>query len=356
MATAILPALLRRQPDLLSLPQKEIDRLVEEERERYHRDIAAERQIPPGDPEEFLRERIPAEEPQGELPVTAGLGVQEADMPEGLGAYTETSPEYQQILQQQPEVSDEQAQRWMEEQEVHDAKYKLQTLIRESRDYREGLIDKHFGGTDPGLRNVQKLGKELAKMEVKTARNRLMEALGKDDPDEMTPQERLVLLNAEDQAKRGAMATVRQQKQDDTATLQQAVGDFNTEQKLRMDLVEKRRAEIQEQHLAMAEAEAAKQEKVPAKVRQAQSLVLKFAKTIDPTVAALIASNPQMANSPLVKKAMERGISPELKPSYNRAIKILNKYYGAREEPEEITGGPTATHEFSPETGLTLIK
>ena len=68
-----------------------------------------------------------------------------------------------------------------------------------------------------------------------------------------------------------------------------------------------------------------KQARVPPQVKQAQALVLKCVKGIDPTVAALIASNPKMANSPLVKKAIESvGIPEDLKPAYDKAIIILN--------------------------------
>lgn len=252
MPTAILPALLTRYPDLMSLPQDEIDRLVEEERQRYHRDIEAERGIPSGDPEEMLRAALPEEE----LPATAGLGVQEADMPgpEALGAYTQEdigAP-----------VPEEQAQRWMEEREVSDAKYKLQGLIRESTNYKQELIDKHFGGIDPTLRNVEKLGKELARVETKTAEQQIKEIIGKDDLSEMTPKERLAVFNAKTQAELEAKKTVRQQKQDDIATLQQAVSTFNAEQKAKMDIIERQRAEIQKLHTAQRkvamEAEAAR--------------------------------------------------------------------------------------------------
>ncbi len=252
MPNPIFDRIRDRWPNFLDLPEDKMQSIVEEELANYQRDIAAERGIPGQDPEAELRAALPEEGPEGELPVTAGLGVQEADMPEGLGAYTQADVG--------APVSDEQAQQWMEEQEIYDAKYNLQTLIRESRNYRQDLIDKQFGGIDPGLRNIEKLGKELAKMEVKTARTQLMEVIGKDDPDEMTPQERLALLNAEDQARRGAMTTIRQQKQDDVATLQQAVGQFNKEQKAEMDLIERRREEILVRQKVQAELETAEAE------------------------------------------------------------------------------------------------
>lgn len=244
MPIPIFERIRQRWPDFLDRSEDEMQRIVEEELASYKRDIEAPREIPPGEPEEVLRAALPKEQ----APVTAGLEVQEADMPEGLAAYTQEdigAP-----------VPEEQAQRWIEEREVYDAKYKLQSLIRESRNYRQNLIDKQFGGLDPSLRNIEKLGKELAKMEVKSARTELMEALGKEDPDEMTPQERVMLLNAQDQAKRGAMATVRQQKQDDVAALQNAVSQFNKEQTIQMESIEKRREEILEKQEEQAKAEA----------------------------------------------------------------------------------------------------
>jgi len=245
MPTAILPALLRRHPDLLDLPQEEIDKLVEQESQRYDREIVAERGIPGENPEEALRAALPREELS-----TVGLGLEEGapGAPEHLGAYTQEDVG--------PPVPEEQAQRWMEEREVYDAKYKLAGLIRESREYREELIDKQFGGLDPTLRNVEKLGKELAKVEMKTAEQQIKEIIGKEDPSEMTPRERLAMLNAKEQARREAMTTIRQQKQDDVATLQQAVSTFNEEQKAKMVSIERRRGEIQELHAAEAEAEA----------------------------------------------------------------------------------------------------
>lgn len=96
-------------------------------------------------------------------------------------------------------------------------------------------------------------------------------------------------------------------------------------------------------------------ERVPPQVKQAQSMVLKFAKTVDPTVAALISTNPKMANSPLVKQAMQAGIPENLKPAYDEAVKILNSYYGVEAKQPGAgagSGGGDITHEFVPGKGL----
>ena len=226
--------------------------------------------LPSEDVEAALRGRLPEEE----LPIDADLGIQEADMPgpEALGAYTnipgqvgqptgtEGSEEVFQAWGGQ--VSDEQAQRWMEEREIYDAQFKIKALVDESRDYKQDLIDEHYAGLDPSLRNTEKLGKELGKMEVKTARMKLMEAFDKEDIEEMTPQERLALLNVEDQAKRTALVTVRQQKQDDIATLSQAVSEFNAGQKEEIAFTQQRTTELQAKH--------ATQEKAAAGIMEAQ--------------------------------------------------------------------------------------
>ncbi|KKM86064.1 hypothetical protein LCGC14_1282780 [marine sediment metagenome] len=99
-------------------------------------------------------------------------------------------------------------------------------------------------------------------------------------------------------------------------------------------------------------------EKVPPKVSQAQKLVLKFAQTMDPMMAALISMNPAMANSPLVKQAMDAGIPPELKPAYDEAIKIIDEYYGVETGAQETAPESSAgiTHEFVPGKGLVPVQ
>lgn len=67
--------------------------------------------------------------------------------------------------------------------------------------------------------------------------------------------------------------------------------------------------------------------KVPDRVVKAQQLVLKFTKDVDPMMAALIAANPAMANSPIVKQALETQIPKNLRPAYDNAIKILSEHY-----------------------------
>ena len=120
-----------------------------------------------------------------------------------------------------------------------------------------------------------------------------------------------------------------------------------------------------EKWVELSEGPAFKPEtdKAPPQVKQAQSLVLKFAKSIDPTVAALIAANPAMANNPLVKKAIDAGIPDELKDAYDEAVGILNEYYGVESKPPGSpqpgspgTGAPSITHEFVPGKGLVEIK
>jgi len=97
-------------------------------------------------------------------------------------------------------------------------------------------------------------------------------------------------------------------------------------------------------------------EKVPPKVKQAQSLVLKFAKQIDPTIATIIAMNPDMANSPEVKASLTSKIPDELRSSYNKSIQILDEYYGVpKEEINTDTNTSNITHEFIPGKGLVKI-
>lgn len=99
----------------------------------------------------------------------------------------------------------------------------------------------------------------------------------------------------------------------------------------------------------------AQEKKLPPQVKQAQSFVLKFVKTVDPMMAAMIASNPNMANSPIVKQALQSGIPENLRPAYEEALGILNKYYEVENQPGAPSPGGTGagiTHEFVPGKGL----
>ncbi len=97
------------------------------------------------------------------------------------------------------------------------------------------------------------------------------------------------------------------------------------------------------------------EEVVPDKVKQAQALVVKFAESVDPTVAALIAANPKHANNPIIQNMLAGTKVPEdLKPAYDEAIKILNDFYGAKQTETPVTPGGV-THVFEPGKGLVPV-
>lgn len=207
----------------------------------------------------------------GQFTVSPKAALEQAQGPE-LGAYGEVGGELtgmpggSQLGADWTPDTPEEMQRKMEEREIYDAQFKIEALIDESRDYKQRLIDKQFAGLDPSLRNTEKLGKELATMEVKTVKSQLMEALGRDDDSEMTPKERLMMLTATDQARREAMMTVRQQKQDDIASLGQAVSQYNAGLQAQMADIQKRTTELQTKHAVEAKVEGKlEQERIKAK-------------------------------------------------------------------------------------------
>lgn len=92
---------------------------------------------------------------------------------------------------------------------------------------------------------------------------------------------------------------------------------------------------------------------LPKRVKQAQDYVLKFIQKVDPGIAALIASNPEMASkSPVVRKALDNiQVPDELKASYAEAVKIMDEYYGVKTPQDPYAG--YGKYEFSFGQGLT---
>lgn len=70
------------------------------------------------------------------------------------------------------------------------------------------------------------------------------------------------------------------------------------------------------------------EEKVPPKVKQAQSLVLKLAGQIDPQAAMILALKPEMAADDKILDSLRTKCPPKLQPAFDAAIEILNEYYG----------------------------
>ena len=182
------------------------------------------------------------------LPDVGDLGLQETDVPEGLGAYTQKDVG--------APVSDKQAQRWMEETQIESARIELEMLRDKMLNSRRDLIDELYGGDDPSLRNTKPIIDELRKMETKT----FMESIG--DIEEMTPQQKLQVAIAKVNIGKGVTATVQGEKQKDMQTLNDAVGKYNAGITAQMTSIQEGATAIQELHAtqdeAMAEIETAR--------------------------------------------------------------------------------------------------
>ena len=94
-------------------------------------------------------------------------------------------------------------------------------------------------------------------------------------------------------------------------------------------------------------------EEVPPRVKQAQQLVLKYARDRAPSLvdALIVMQTKGKQPDPAAMLKLEREIPSELKPMYGRAVKILNEYYGVKSEP-----GSEVTHEFIPGRGLVPVQ
>ena len=184
------------------------------------------------------------------LPDVGDLGVQETDPgmggPEALGTYTQEDVG--------APVSDEQAQRWMEETQIESARIELEMLRDKMLNSRRDLIDDLYGGDDPSLRNTKPIIDELRKMELKT----FMGSIG--DPEEMTPQQKLQVAIAKVNISKGITATVQGEKQKDMETLNDAVSKYNAGIATQMGGIQTGAQTLQtihaEQDKATAEAEA----------------------------------------------------------------------------------------------------
>jgi len=102
--------------------------------------------------------------------------------------------------------------------------------------------------------------------------------------------------------------------------------------------------------------EAEARERVPERVKQAQSLVLRLSQSIDPVVALLLQDNPEMATHPGVKSKIEGKVPSELEGAYQREIAILDEYYGVPKTPKGSLYGGGVTHEFIPGKGLVPVR
>ena len=194
------------------------------------------------------------------LPDVGDLGVQETDLgmggPEALGAYTQEDVG--------APVSDEQAQRWMEETQIESARIELEMLRDKMLNSRRDLVDELYGGDDPSLRNTKPIADELRKMELKT----LMGSIG--DPEEMTPEQKLRVAIAKVNISKGVTATVEAEKQKDTQMLNDAVSKYNAGITAQMGSIQQGAQALQTLHAeediatieAEAEVAAAKPEKV----------------------------------------------------------------------------------------------
>ena len=230
----------RRKPAYARLPI-----IPEEEPEEALSALVSptELSIPSQDPEEILR----AASPEEELP---GGGLSEVERPEGLGAYGEAGGQLTggegleaANLDWTP-VSDEQAQRWEEEKRIFDAPHKISLELRKSRDYRQELIDKHFDGIDPNVRDVKK----HAALEISAAKKQFEEILGR-TPN--TPEERLAQFNFTEKARKETYS----RKQEDIDTLNKAISTYTTEQTVPMiSFIQREVKQLQEKHAAQAEA------------------------------------------------------------------------------------------------------
>ena len=198
------------------------------------------------------------------LPDVGDLGLQEADVPEGLGAYTQEDVG--------APVSDEQAQRWMEETQIKSARIELEMLRDKMLNSRRDLVDELYGGDDPSLRNTKPIIDELRKMELKT----FNESLG--DQEELPPKLRLQVAAARVNISKGVTATVESDKQKDTETLNDAVSKYNAGIATQMTSMQQGVQALQEKHatedeaIAAAEEEAAEAEAKVAKAQEPKSV------------------------------------------------------------------------------------
>lgn len=186
------------------------------------------------------------------------MGVQETEPgmggPEALGSYGEVGgqltgmEEDSQLGLDWTPVSDEQAQRWMEEKEIYDAGIELEMLKDKMLNSRRDLIDDLYEGKDPSLRSTKPIIDELRKMEMKS----FMESIG--DPEEMTPEQKLRVAIAKVEIGRTAEARVESDKQKDVATLNDAVSEYNTGIKAQMSSIQGRAMSLRELHAQEDEA------------------------------------------------------------------------------------------------------
>lgn len=82
--------------------------------------------------------------------------------------------------------------------------------------------------------------------------------------------------------------------------------------------------------IKLNESKKTASEKVPPDVAQARMIVSKLAQKIDPMTALMISLNPEMANNPDLKAKLDQAVPVELKPIYNKSIKILENYFGLK--------------------------
>jgi hypothetical protein len=189
-----------------------------------------------------------------ELPVTAGLGAQERDYPQGLGAFGEEAGRLTggegleaEKLDWTP-VSDEQAQRQWEETQIENARIRAQRLSSQMLNTRRDLIERHYAGDDPSLRNTKPITDELRKVNLQTFK------ASAGDPEEMTPRERLLYATQINQIGKEATVTTSDQKQRDVDRLSQAVEEINTALGAQIGDLRDQSKQIQEKHIAQDEA------------------------------------------------------------------------------------------------------
>lgn len=100
---------------------------------------------------------------------------------------------------------------------------------------------------------------------------------------------------------------------------------------------------------------------VPERVKRAQQLLLTYArrKEVNPVVAMLLTSKPELANDPEIKAQITAALPKQEQNVYERALEIVAEYYGAPKSPAD-TGtsakGAGVTHVFDPVEGLTPVQ
>lgn len=178
---------------------------------------------------------------QEELPLTAGLGLQEddPDAPEDLGEFTQADVG--------TPVSDIQAQRWEEEKQIDSARIRLEraTSGQDIQNFRDELIKTEFDGADPNMRNMKK----VAGLEEKAAQKRFLDDIDM-TADELNPAGRLKMHTIGEQARKEALG----QRDKDIEDLNQAIEGKTTEQ---VNLAKQLAGQIQglqEKHAAENEA------------------------------------------------------------------------------------------------------